>query len=98
MNLIDDVHFVSTPDDMHAAQLKVVHSSMGSSCKVAHSGDEELEDVDLALFFRRFPAVNDLTLCQASQLTSEAYKALAEVCMWSRSWCMGIYADTCCPG
>lgn len=47
--------------------------------KVAHSGEEELEDVDLELFFRRFPAVNDVTLRRATRLTGESYKALAEV-------------------
>lgn len=50
-----------------------------SLCKVAHSGEEEIEDVDLALLFRRFPKVNDLTLGYASRPTRETYKALAEV-------------------
>lgn len=53
-------------------------------CKVAHSGEEEIEDVDLALLFRRFPKVNDLTLGYASRPTRETYKALAEVCVCVR--------------
>ncbi|CAM9263947.1 unnamed protein product [Discosporangium mesarthrocarpum] len=51
-----------------------------SLCKVVDSGEVELEDCDMNLLLRRFPAVNDLTLRYSSRLSSASYKALAEIC------------------